>query len=203
MVDTTLMLMVPSASPLHSVEALVRRARDNPGQLSYSSSGVGTPPHLAAELFRRTAGVDVVHVPYKGATPSMVDLLAARVDFSFDSPSSHGQHVKAGKLRALAVTSRQRLAGFADVPTMAEAGLPSYEYLAWIGVVAPAATPRENVRRLNAELVRAIKRPAALEMFAAQGAVPVGDTPEQFDAFIRAEHEKWGRIIREAGIRAE
>ena len=203
LIDSTLMLMVPQASPLASMDGLIQRARERPGELSYGSSGIGTPPHLAAELFRRTANVDVVHVPYKGATPSLVDLLAARVDFSIDSPSSHGQHVKAGKLRALAVTSRQRLAAFTDVPTMAEAGLPSYEYQSWIGVVAPAATPREVVRRLNAELVRALRSPAARELFAAQGAVPVGDTPEEFDAFIRAEHAKWGRLIREAGIRAE
>jgi tripartite-type tricarboxylate transporter receptor subunit TctC len=203
LIDGTLMLMVPQASPLQSVEGLIQRARERPGQLSYGSSGVGTPPHLAAELFRRTVSIDIVHVPYKGATPSLVDLLAARVDFSIDSPSSHGPHVKAGKLRALAVTSRQRLAAFADVPTMAEAGLPSYEYQSWIGVVAPAATPREIIRRLNAELVRAIRSPAAQELFASQGAVPVGDTPEEFDAFIRAEHEKWGRLIRESGIRAD
>ena len=202
-IDTTLMLMVPQASPVHSVADLVRRAREQPGRLSYGSSGIGTPPHLATELFRRMANVDVVHVPYKGATPSMVDLLAARVDFSIDSPSSHGPHVKAGKLRALAVTSRQRLPAFPAVPTMAEAGLTAYEYQAWIGLLAPAGTPRDIVQRLNAEMVRALRSPGTKELFAGQGGMPVGDSPAEFEAFIRAEHLKWGQLIREAGIRAE
>jgi tripartite-type tricarboxylate transporter receptor subunit TctC len=202
-VDTTLMLMVPQASTLQSLSDLLARARENPGRMSYSSSGVGTPPHLASELMRRMANVDVLHVPYKGATPSMVDLLAARVDFSIDSPSSHGPHVKAGKLRALAVTGRQRLAAFADVPTMAEAGLPAYEYHSWVGLLVPARTPSEVIQRLNAELVRVLRDPATKELFAAQGGVAVGDSPAEFEAFIRAEHGKWGRLIREAGIRAE
>ena len=202
-VDTTLMLMVPSASTLQSVGELIARARETPGRLSYSSSGAGTPPHLASELFRRMANVEVVHIPYKGATPSMVDLLAARVDFSIDSAASHGPHVKAGRLRALAVTGGQRLPAFADVPTMAEAGLPGYEYQSWIGLLAPAGTAGEVIQRLNAEMVRAIRSASAKELFAAQGGVPVGDSPAEFDAFIRAEHGKWGRLIREAGIRAE
>jgi tripartite-type tricarboxylate transporter receptor subunit TctC len=202
-VDTTLMLMVPQASPVTSVSDLLRLAREKPGQLSYSSSGIGTPPHLAAELFRRMGGVAVVHIPYKGATPSMIDLLAGRVAFSIDSPASHGPHVKAGKLRALAVTSRERLAAFPEVPTMTEAGLPGYEYHGWIGLLAPAGTPAEIIRRLNAELVKALRSPVAKEWFAAQGGVAVGDSPAEFAAYIRAEYEKWGKVVREAGIKAE
>lgn len=202
-VDTYLMLMVPGNSPLDSLPRLIQAARDKPARLAYGSSGVGTPPHLAAELFRRVAGIEVLHVPYKGATPSLTDLLAGRVDFSFDSPASHGSHVKAGKLRALAVTSRQRLTAYPDVPTMQEAGLPGYEYGSWIGLLAPAGTPGPIVARLNAELVSAIRSPAGREWFAAQGGVAVGDSPQEFAAHIRADNEKWGRLIREAGIKAE
>jgi len=203
LVDTTLVLMVPHASALKSVADLVRAAREQPGKLSYSSSGIGTPPHLAAALFVHLAGIEATHIPYKGATPSLTDLLAARVDFSIDSPSSHGPHVKAGRLRPLAVSGRGRLPAFPDVPTMAEAGVAGYEYGAWIGLLAPAGTPQAIVQRLNRELVRAVRSDAGREWFAAQGGVAVGDAPEAFAAYIRAEHAKWGRIIREAGIKAE
>jgi tripartite-type tricarboxylate transporter receptor subunit TctC len=203
LVDTTLMLMVPQGSPFQSVADVVQAARANPGKLSYSSSGIGTPPHLAAELFRHLARLQVVHVPYKGATPSLTDLLAGRVDFSIDSPSSHGPHVKAGKLRALASTAGERLAAFPDVPTMSEAGIAGYEYRAWIGLLAPAGTPTDVIRRLNGELVKALRSAAGKEWFAAQGGSAVGDTPEAFAAFIREEHDRWAKVIREAGIKAE
>jgi tripartite-type tricarboxylate transporter receptor subunit TctC len=203
LVDTTLLFLVPQSSSFRSVADVVRAARQNPGKLSYSSSGNGTPPHLAAELFRNVAKIQVTHVPYKGATPSLTDLLAARVDFSVDSPSSHGPHVKSGRLRALAATGKERLPAYPEVPTMAEAGVAGYEYHSWIGVLAPARTPAEIVNRLNRELVRAVHSPAGREWFAAQGGVAVGDSPEEFTAYIRAEHEKWGKLIREAGIKAE
>jgi tripartite-type tricarboxylate transporter receptor subunit TctC len=203
LLDSYLLLMVPASSPFDSLSALVRAAREKPGRLSYSSSGVGTPPHMAAELFRRIATIDALHVPYKGATPSLTDLLAARVDFSFDSAASHGPHVQSGKLRALAVTSPKRLSIFPDLPTMAEAGLPGYEYGSWSGVLAPAGTPPDVVARLNTELVRAIHSAAGREWFVAQGGIPVGDSPHEFAVHIRAEHQKWGKLIRESGIRAE
>ena len=203
LVDTTLLFLVPQASPFQSVADVVRAARQNPGKLSYGSSGNGTPPHLAAELFRNVAKIQVTHVPYKGATPSLTDLLAARVDFSVDSPSSHGPHVKSGRLRALAATGAQRLAAYPEVPTMAEAGVPGYEYHSWIGLLAPARTPAGIVGLLNRELVRAVRSPAGRDWFAAQGGVAIGDSPEEFAAFIRAEHEKWGKLIRDAGIKAE
>ena len=203
LVDTTLLFLVPQASPFQSVADVVRAARQNPGKLSYGSSGNGTPPHLAAELFRNVAKIQVTHVPYKGATPSLTDLLAARVDFSVDSPSSHGPHVKSGRLRALAATGAQRLPAYPEVPTMAEAGVPGYEYHSWIGLLAPARTPAGIVGLLNRELVRAVRSPAGRDWFAAQGGVAIGDSPEEFAAFIRAEHEKWGKLIRDAGIKAE
>lgn len=202
-VDTRLVLLVPRDSPFRSVNDLVQAARASPGKISYSSSGIGTPPHLAAELFRRMAGIDVFHVPYKGATPSLTDLLGARVDFSIDSLSSHGPHVKTGRLRALAVTGRERLPALSEVPTMAEAGVPGYEYRSWIGLLAPAGTPPATVAHLNRALVKAIRSPAAQRWFVEQGGVGVGDSPEAFAAFMRAEFQSWGTVIREAGIKAE
>jgi len=203
LVDTALVLFVPNASPYHSVADLARAARANPVKISYSSSGIGTPPHLAAELFGRLAGLNVLHVPYKGATPSLTDLLGARVDFSIDSLSSHGPHLKAGRLRALAVTARERLSALPDIPTLAEAGIAGYEYRSWIGLLAPTGTPPAVVAKLNALLARVIHSPAARQWFSEQGGVAVGDSSEAFAAFIRAEHQRWGTVIREAGIKAE
>ena len=202
-VDTHLILMVPANSPHKSVSELVRAAREKPGHVSYGSSGIGTPPHLAAELFCRITGMQALHVPYKGATPSMTDLLAGRVDFSLDSLASHGPHVKSGKLRALAVTSRERLASLTDVPTMQEAGVPDYEYGSWIGLLAPARTPDDIIARLNAQLVKALRTAVARDWFASQGGTVVGDTPQQFAAHIRAENEKWGKLIRALKIKAD
>lgn len=203
LVDSVLMLAVPQQFPAASVAELVRMAKDRPGQLSFGSSGIGTPPHMAGELFKRAAGIEVVHVPYKGATPALMDLIGGRLAFTIDALASQGPQARAGKIRPLAVTSRERLASFPDVPTLAESGLPGYEYRSWMGIVAPAGTPKEVVARLNADLVTALRTPEAREWFEAQGGVPIGDAPEDFAAYIRAEHARWGAVIREAGIRAD
>jgi tripartite-type tricarboxylate transporter receptor subunit TctC len=201
--DSVLMLAVNPSVPAHSVAELIKLARERPGQLSYGSSGIGTPPHMAAELFRRLARIDVQHVPYKGASPALTDLVAGRVAFTIDSLTMQMPQVRLGKLRALATTGPTRVAAAPEVPTFAEAGLGDYEYLSWMGVAMPAGAPRDVVLRLNKELVQALKTAEAREWFAGQGAVVVGDTPEEFAALIRAEHERWGRIIREAGIKAD
>jgi tripartite-type tricarboxylate transporter receptor subunit TctC len=201
--DSVLMLAVNPSVPAHSVAELIKLAKERPGQLSYGSSGIGTPPHMAAELFRRLAHIDVQHVPYKGASPALTDLVAGRVAFTIDSLTMQMPQVKLGKLRALATTGPARVTAAPEVPTFAEAGLGDYEYLSWMGVAMPAGAPRDVVLRLNKELVRALKTPEAREWFAGQGAEVVGDTPEEFAALIRAEHARWGRIIREAGIKAE
>ncbi len=203
LVDSVLMLAVPAQLPAKSVTELIRLAKAEPGKLSYGSSGIGTPPHMAGELFRRMAGIDVVHVPYKGASPALMDLVGGRLAYTIDNLALQWPQVKAGKLRALAVTGRQRVAAAPEVPTLAESGLAGYEYSAWMGVAAPAATPRDIVARLNAELVRALRSPEAREWFAAQGGEVVGDSPETFAAVVRTEHARWGAIIRDAGIRAE
>jgi tripartite-type tricarboxylate transporter receptor subunit TctC len=203
LVDTVLILGVPNDSPLHSVGDLVRAAKDNPGRLNFGSAGVGTPPHMATELFKRLARVDIVHVPYKGATPALTDLLGGRLAFSIDSPTLFMPQAKAGKLRLLAVTGRKRLPILPDTPTLAESGLPGYQYGAWIGVLAPAGTPGPVVQRLNAELVKAVRSPEGRAWVESQGGIAVGDSPEEFAAYIREEHARWGELIREAGIRAE
>ena len=203
LLDAPLLLAVNPEFPARSVDDLVRLAKEQPGRLSYGSSGTGTPPHMAGELFRRAAGIEVVHVPYKGAAAALTDLLGGRLAYTIDGTVIQGPQVRAGKLRALAVTSLERLATLPDVPTMSESGFPGFHYVAWMGVAAPAATPSAIIERLNAELVKALRTREAREWFEAQGAVPVGDTPQQFAAFIRAEHARWGAVVREAGIRAE
>ena len=203
LLDAPLLLAVNVQFPARSVAELVRMAKAQPGTLSYGSSGSGTPPHMAGELFRRAAGIEVAHVPYKGAAAALADLLGGRLAYTIDGTVIQGPQVRAGKLRPLAVTSRERLTSLPEVPTMAEAGLPGFEFVSWMGVAAPAATPPAIVQRLNAELVKALRTSEARQWFEAQGAVAVGDAPEQFAAFIRAEHARWGAVVREAGIRAE
>lgn len=203
LVNSSLVLAVPAASPVHSVAELVRTARQKPGELSYGSSGIGTPPHMAGALFCRAAGVDIAHVPYKGAAASLADLLAGRVAFTIDSLAVHGPHIRAGRLRVLAVTSKERLPEYPDVPTLAESGLRGYEYMSWMGVAAPAHTPAAAIAKVHGILVRALASPEARDWYQAQGGVVVGDTPEHFAEFIRAEYVKWGEVIREAGIHAD
>lgn len=203
LINSPLMLAVHAQFPAQSVAELIRYAKERPGQVSFGSSGIGTPPHMAGELFKRMAGIDVVHVPYKGASPALLDLVGGRIAYTIDSIALQWPQAKAGKIRALAITGRQRAAVAPDVPTLAESGLAGYEYSAWMGVAAPAATPKQIVSRLNAELVRALRTPEAREWFAAQGGEVIGDSPETFAAVVRAEHARWGTIIRDAGIKAE
>jgi tripartite-type tricarboxylate transporter receptor subunit TctC len=203
LVDAALMMAVHPDVPARSVAELIQLAREKPGTLSYGSSGIGTPPHLAGELFRRMAGIEVVHVPYKGAAPALADLLGGRIAYTIDSPSMQMQPVNAGKLRALAVTGTSRSAVAPDVPTFIEAGLAGYEYRSWMGIAVPAGTPKAIVTRLNQELVRALRQPEAKAWFAAQGADVVADEPEAFAAVVRSDSARWGKVIREAGIAAE
>ena len=203
LMDAALMLAVHPDVPARSVAELIKLARDNPGKLSYGSSGVGTPPHLAGELFKRMAGIDVAHVPYKGAAPALADLLGGRIAYTIDSLSMQMQPVNAGKLRALGVTGTSRSSIAPDVPTVTESGLAGYEYRSWMGIAVPAGTPKAIVTRLNRELVKVLRQPEAQAWFAAQGADIVGDEPEAFAAVVRADHARWGKVIRDAGIVAE
>lgn len=198
-----MLLAVPAASPVNSVGDLMRLAKATPGQLTFGSSGVGSPPHMAGELFRKMAHVDVTHVPYKNMPAAQLDLIGGRIDYTFDALVVQLPQVQAGKLKAVAVTSAKRLAVLPDVPTMDESGVPGYEFWSWIGVCAPAGTPRAIVLRLNTEIGRILLMPETRDWFAAQGSRVTVESPEEFGAFIKAEHARWGVVIREAGIKGE
>jgi tripartite-type tricarboxylate transporter receptor subunit TctC len=203
LVESPLLLAVSSELSVHTVDDLVRLARQKPGQLSFGSGGIGTPPHLAAELFNRVAKIDVLHVPYKGSPPALNDLVAGRLAYVIDNIGLLLPQVTPGKIRALAITGSKRIDAAPGVPTLAEVGFPEYEYTPWMGIAVPAGTPREIVDRLNAELSRALQEPSAQSWFKAQGGTIVADTPEAFAETVRFEHARWGKIIREAHIKAE
>jgi tripartite-type tricarboxylate transporter receptor subunit TctC len=203
LVESPLMLAVPASFPIQSVADLVELSRQKPGQLSFGSSGIGTPPHLAGELFKRAANIDVVHVPYKGASPALLDLVAGRIAFTIDNPALQMPQVQAGKLRALAVTGARRIDIASMVPTLAEAGFPDYRYTPWMGVAVPAGTPLKLVKLLNAALASALREPDSQSWFRSQGGDIVADSPEAFAAKVRLEHQRLGEVIRLAGIRAE
>ena len=198
-----LLLAVNPDVPVATVAELVQLAKAKPGQLNFGSPGIGTPPHLAGELFKRVAGIDVVHVPYNGGGQSATALISGQVSFMIEGLSVVLPLVKAGRLRPLAVTGPRRAASLPDVPTMAEAGLPAYEFVGWVGIAAPAATPKPIIDRLYREIGKVLATAEAREWFGAVGAEPLADAPEAFAAVIRAEHAKWGKVIREAGIRIE
>jgi tripartite-type tricarboxylate transporter receptor subunit TctC len=195
-----LILVVHPSVPVHSVRELIALAKAQPGKLNYASNGNGSSSHLAAVMFASMAGVDMVHVPYKGLAPALTDLLSGRVQLMFSSVVAIVPHVKDGKLRALAVSSRQRLPLLPDLPTIAEAGVPGYQSSSWYGILAPAGTPPDAVAKLNAALVKVIARPDVRDALAKEGADPVGDSPEQFGAFIKAEKERLGDLIRRAKV---
>jgi len=185
--------------PVVSIRELVAAARRSPGKIDFASSGNGSAQHLVGALFNTMAGVELNHVPYKGSGPAMQDLLSGQVKVSFAGIPNVMPHVKAGRLRALAVTTPQRSPDLPDIPTVAEAGVPGYEATLWLCVVAPAGTPGEIVQRLYAELARILQEPEVLQGFRAAGVDPGVLDPQALDAFLRSEHEKWGRVVRETG----
>lgn len=189
--------------PVRSVAELIQLAKAKPGQLKFGSPGIGTPPHLAGELFLHMAGITATHVPYKGGGEALRDLLAGHLNFSIEGFTVQLPQVKAGRLRALATTGAQRSPAVPELPTIAEAGVPGYEYIGWSGLAVPAATPKAIVQRLYDEIAKIYATAEARAWFASLAAEPGGHTPEEFAAFIRAEHAKWGRVIRDAGIRLE
>jgi tripartite-type tricarboxylate transporter receptor subunit TctC len=194
-------LVVNADLPAKSVAELIALAKK--GQLAYASGGNGTPPHINAEVFKAVAGVDMLHVAYKGGGPALIDLIAGRVHVMLDTAASAMPHVRAGKLRALALSAPKRAAEYPDLPTFAEAGLPQYDTNAWYSMHAPAGTPGEIVRRLNSELVAILKDADILARFKQLSTEPVGNSPEEFAAFVRAELDKYARIIKAAGIKLD
>ncbi len=198
-----LVLTVGAGSPVQSVRELVTLARSKPGQLNFPSSGNGGPNHLAGELFKIQADVKTVHVPYKGSAPSVVALVAGETDFGFLTSVTISSQLSAGKLRALAVASEQRLASLPNVPTMGEAGLPGFEAESWFMVAVPAGTPRPIVDKLNAEVIKILPDPETKDKLNGMGAVAVGNTPDAALDFLKAEIAKWGRVIKAADIKLD
>lgn len=196
-----LILVVPPSSPVNSVKDLIALAKAKPGQLQFASGGAGAGAHLSGELLKVTAGVDIIHVPYKGNAPALNDLLGGHVSMMFDTINTSLPHVKAGSLKALAVTSRKRSPLAPDVPTMIEAGLPGFEISAWYVMFAPANTPKDIMQRLNAEVNKAIKDPELRATLGAQGVELTGGTSEEADAFVNGEIERWARIIKTTGMK--
>jgi tripartite-type tricarboxylate transporter receptor subunit TctC len=198
-----LVLVVHPGVPAKSVKELIAYARSKPGELTYASLGSGSVQHLAGYVFSKEAGIQTVHVPYKGAAPATVDLLARQVHMAFSGVGTVAGHVKAGRLRALAVTGGKRVEVFADAPTLQEAGAPNVQMWLWNGVLAPAGTPMPVIRRLNAELVKAARSPELIAAMATQGTNPASNTPEEFAKFIRDEQARFAKIVKESGVKAD
>ncbi|HET7198583.1 MAG TPA: tripartite tricarboxylate transporter substrate binding protein [Burkholderiales bacterium] len=201
--ESTNLLVVPDRLPARSASELVAMAKAKPGSLNYASAGQGTTQHLAGELFKLRTGTDIVHVPYKGSSPAMTALLSGEVQLSFINPVAAGPHVKSGRLRALAVAGAKRSALFPDVPTLKEAGFPGVEVALWYGLLAPRATPRRIVETLAAAVAKATRDEEVRKRLAADGAEPVGNTPEQFDAQLREDLAKYGEVVRVSGAKAD
>jgi tripartite-type tricarboxylate transporter receptor subunit TctC len=193
------LLVANPGKPYKNVKELIAYAKANPGKVNFGSSGSGSSIHLSGELFKALAKVDMVHVPYKGSAPAVAELLAGQIDIMFDNMPSAIQHVRAGKLRPLAVTTAKRSPELPNVPTIAEAGVPGYEATSWFGMFAPAGTPATVVTRLNTALVKVLADPEVKKKLAEQGAQPYSEKPEQFAAFIRGETAKWSKVVQESG----
>ena len=197
------MLVVNNDLPVKSVAELIAYAKKYPGKLTNGSSGNGTTGHLGGELFKAMAGVEIVHVPYKGSPQAINDLMAGNIQVMFDNVPSIGPHVKAGRVRGLGVSSPKRAAQFPDVPTIAEAGVPGYETNSWGGVIAPAKLPPEVLGKLNAEIRKALAAPAVVERYRQLDTEPDGGTPEQFMDLVRRETPKWAEVIKRSGAKID
>jgi tripartite-type tricarboxylate transporter receptor subunit TctC len=197
------LLVVHPSVPARSVKELIALAKARPGQLQYASPGAGTVQHLAGELFKLQAKVDMLHIPYKGSGQSIVDLISGQVHLDFDAVPPVINYVRQGRLRALAVTSAKRFSLLPDMPTVEEAGVKGFDMSTWWGIVAPGGVSKEVVNKLNAEMVKAIRQPDTKEKIAGVGADTVGNTPEEFAAFIRSETEKYARIVKAGNIKLD
>jgi len=196
-------LCVNPSVPVRSVQELIALAKAKPGQLRFASGGAATPPHMAGEIFASMTGVKLLHVPYKGGGPAIAAMIGGETNMMFDTAASILPHVRAGKLRALAIARPARLPEYPDLPTFAEAGIQGYEVNAWYSMHAIAGTPKPVIARWNAELRRILKLPDIQERLKQLGSEPVGNSPEEFSKFVRAEHAKYARAIREAGVKVE
>ncbi len=196
-------LLVPSSSPIKSLKELIAYAKANPGKLNFGSGGIGTSNHLASELLKTLAQINIVHVPYKGSNQALIGMMGGEVGMVVVGiPPSQGQ-IKAGKVRALAVLSEERLPAFPNIPTAKEAGIDNFEVTTWYGILAPAGTPRDIVTRLNGELVKIIAMPDTKEKMQNAGFEPLSSTPEKFAEFVKTEIVRWGKVIKDANISIE
>ena len=197
------MLVVHPSVPVNNVKELIALAKAQPGKLTYASTGNGTSNHVSAEYFKMLTGTDLLHIPYKGSAPAVTDLIGGQVNVLFDNVPNVIQHVKAGKMKPLAVTGTKRSSQAPEVPTMQEAGVPEYEVNVWFGVLATAGTPPEVVAKLNAETVRVLNLPEVRERFRTLGVDVIASSPEQFAQHLNSEIAKWGKVVREAKIRID
>ena len=195
--------MVPADSPWHSLGDVIKAAQAKPGQITQALAGTGTVGHLAGEMLARKAGFKVLNVPYKGAAPAITDLLGGQTDYMFATPQAVLGMIAGGKLRALAVTSAKRIAVLTNVPTVAEQGYKGFEAVDWKMIVAPAGTPADIVKRLNAATAKALTQPALLAKLAEEGSSAMSGSPEEVAKYLKSEQAEWGAVIREAGIRFE
>lgn len=201
--DMSMLLVVHPKVGVSNFKEFLAKVRAEPGKLNFGSAGNGTTGHLALVMFLKTANAQIAHVPYSGAAPSVQDLVAGQIDGLFDNPPTVISHIRAGTIRALAATASKRMDILPEVPTASEAGLPGFEASSWFALVAPAATPKPVIGKLHAETVRALRAPAMQERFGKLGARLVGNTPEEFAAFITAERAKWGATLKPAGIKLD
>ena len=196
-------LVVNPELPVRTAGELVAYAKKNPNQLSFASAGSGTDTHLAGELFKSMTGISMVHIPYKGGAPALVDLISGRVQLSFASVATTISAIQTGKLRAVAMTGKNRFEGLPGVPTIAESGVPGYEINNWYGIFVPANTPQDIIQRLNAETIKILKKPDVHAKLIAAGLEPIWSTPKEFADYVRAETDKWRKIVVDSGARAE
>jgi tripartite-type tricarboxylate transporter receptor subunit TctC len=201
-VTPNLLVANPSA-PYNSVKELIAYARANPGKINYATPGNGTSNHLSMELFKSMTKTFMTHIPYKGSAPAVTDMLAGQVDTMFDNTPNVLPHVRAGKLKALAVSSRVRTSSAPEVPTVDEAGVPGYDVSVWFGVLTVAGTPRDVVQRLNTEMVKILSSADVKERFGKMGVDVVAGTPEHFGGFLKSEVDRWARVVKDAGIKAD
>lgn len=198
-----LVMVVNPAVPAKDLKEFIALAKSKPGQLNYGSSGTATPYHMAGELFKAMSGTDLVHVPHKASGEMRNSVIGGHVQMAFDAITTMAQNVKAGQVRALGTSASQRSSVLSDVPTIAEAGVPGYEATIWLGLMAPAGTPKAVIDRLNAEIVKAVTRPEVKAAWDKQGAVPYTMSPAEFDAFLRKDIAKWAEVVKKAGLKPE